>query len=113
MVRKPIRRGDIFWANLPGIGRHRCLVIQNDVLNRHLDETIVVPIITRGKEQVNSWEVEVPEGVCPQPSIINCRAIVTFKISRLEDYVASLDKHTLEGVDSALCLGLGLGIWSR
>lgn len=108
MVKRPIRRGDIFWVNLPRFKNHRWVVIQNDAANHQLEETILVPIVTQKRKKIRDWEVKVPEGICPEPSVINCSAIVTWSISELGDYVGSLDTDTLQRVDAALCTQLDI-----
>lgn len=111
MNNETVRRGDLYWAEPPGIGRHRFLVVQNNTFNAYFNETIVVPVVSKKREKINDWEVEVPEGTFPEPSIINCSAIVTLKNYELEDFIGTLDEQTMQGVDYALSVTLGLESW--
>lgn len=108
---KTIRRGDIYWAEPPAIGKHRFLVVQNNTFNSYFDETIVVPIISKKNHETTEWKVELPEGRFPKPSVINCSAIITIKSSELGDFVSNLDERTMQGVDYALSVTLGLESW--
>ena len=86
-------------------------MVQNNTFNTHFDETIVVPVVSKKREETNDWEVEVPEGTFPEPSVINCSAIVTLKKSELEDFIGTLDDQSMQGVDYALSVTLGLESW--
>lgn len=39
-------------------------MVQNDTFNAHLDK-MVVHIVSKKREKINDWEVEVPEGTFP------------------------------------------------
>lgn len=106
-----IRRGDVYWANPPKIGKHRYLVVQDDSFNRKFPETLVVPIVSKKEDKTHSWEVKVPEGTFTEPSIINCSAITLLDRSELNDFVATLDEKTMQGVDYGLSVTLGLQDW--
>ena len=106
-----IRRGDVYWANPPKIGKHRFLVVQDDSLNRNFKETLVVPIVSRKKDKTYSWEVAVPEGTLSKPSVINCSAIILLEHADLGDYVCTLDEKVMQGVDHGLTVVLGLQGW--
>ncbi|MBS3765543.1 type II toxin-antitoxin system PemK/MazF family toxin [Candidatus Bipolaricaulota bacterium] len=106
-----VRRGDLHWANPPKIGKHRFLIVQDDSFNRKFDEVLAVPIVSEKKEETNSWEVEVPEETFPEPSIVNCSAIVLIEKSDLGDFITSLGEKTMQGVDYALSITLGLQDW--
>ncbi|MBS3787800.1 type II toxin-antitoxin system PemK/MazF family toxin [Candidatus Bipolaricaulota bacterium] len=106
-----VRRGDLHWANPPKLGKHRFLIVQDDSFNRKFDEVLAVPIVSVKREEIHSWEVEVPEGTFPEPSIVNCSAIVLIEKSDLEDFITTLDEKTMQGVDYALSITLGLQDW--
>jgi len=106
-----VRRGDVHWANPPKIGKHRFLIVQDDSFNRKFDEVLAVPIVSVKREEIHSWEVEVPEETFPEPSIVNASAIVLIEKSDLGDFVTSLDEKTMQGVDYALSITLGLQDW--
>ncbi|MFP3952989.1 MAG: type II toxin-antitoxin system PemK/MazF family toxin [Candidatus Acetothermia bacterium] len=106
-----VRRGDVYWANPPKVGKHRFLVVQDDSFNRHFDETLVAPIVSKKERKTRTWEVEVPEGTFPKPSVINCSAILLVGMSELEDLVCAIDEKTMQGVDYAISITLGLQHW--
>lgn len=109
-----VRRGDIYWANPPKIGKHRFLIVQDDSFNRKFDETLAVPIVSKKGKKIHSWEIELPEGTFPKPSVINCSAIILLEHSDLGDFVDNvdnIDKKIMQGVDYGLSLALGLQDW--
>lgn len=105
-----VRRGDVHWANPPKIGKHRFLIVQDDSFNRKFAEVLAVPIVSV-KREIHSWEVEVPEETFAKPSIVNASAIVLIEKSDLGDFVTTLDEKTMQGVDYALSIALGLQDW--
>ena len=105
-----VRRGDLHWANPPKIGKHRFLIVQDDSFNRKFAEVLAVPIVSV-KREIHSWEVEVPEETFAKPSIVNASAIVLIEKSDLGDFVTTLDEKTMQGVDYALGIALGLQDW--
>lgn len=106
-----VRRGDVYWANPPKIGEHRFLVVQDDSLNRNFDETLAVPIVSRKEKQTHSWEVAVPEGTLPEPSVVNCSAIILLECADLGDFVCTLDEKVMQYVDQSMTIVLGLQDW--
>lgn len=111
-----ITRGDIFFADLsPVIGSEQggvrpVLVIQNDVGNKFSPTVIVAAITSRISKAQLPIHVEVTQedhGL-DRDSVILCEQIRTIDKGRLRDKVAHLEKDTMEKVDNALVISLGL-----
>jgi mRNA interferase MazF len=109
------RRGEVFWTEFdPVVGREMgktrpALVIQNDDGNRNSPTTIVVTITSRLLGLDYPFFVEVPEGVLPKASVVNCAHIRTVDKSRMKPgRLAMLDAATMARVDEALRASLGL-----
>jgi len=110
-----IRRGDIFTVKLdPITGADKvkarpALIIQNDLGNRFSPSTLVAPI-TSGQDPGYDFTVAVkaPEGGLIADSIILLNKIRTIDRSRLGKRLGRVDLETMEKVDRALRISLGL-----
>jgi mRNA interferase MazF len=104
-----IRQGDIFWVNLgspkgsePGF-RHPHVVIQNDVFNASLIDTVVVCALTTNLKRAQApGNVTLNKGEAnlAKKSVVNISQVVTVNKSDLEDKIGSLSsKRTEEIID--------------
>ncbi len=110
-----IRRGDIFSIDFEPVrgseqGKLRpALVIQNDIGNLH-SPTIIVAPITSGddaKFRVNV-AIKTPEGGLTNNSIILLNQIRTVDRSRFGRYWGHITPKTMQKVDEAIKISLGL-----
>ena len=115
-MRKAIRRGDLFYADLnPVVGSEQggirpVLVIQNDVGN-HFSPTVVAAAITSRKEQ-NSLPthllLENVPGLEPT-SLLLLEQLRTIDRKRLRGYIGRISKEKMLEVDAALAISIGIG----
>ncbi|HEY5468355.1 MAG TPA: type II toxin-antitoxin system PemK/MazF family toxin [Coriobacteriia bacterium] len=110
-----IRRGDVFWVRFdPAEGSEQrgtrpAVVIQNDPGNRYSPNTIVGSVTTKFASKPYPFIVELPEGVLPRHSALDCAQIRTIDKARLQGGpVAHLDPATMLAVDDAIRASLGL-----
>jgi len=116
MKLKTCRRGEVYFADLnPVIGHeqggHRpVLIIQNDVGNRYSPTTIVAPLTTAFSPRVYPTEVRVRAGAggLTRNSSILLNQIKAVDKDRLERRVGQLDAATMQRVDEAIKISLGL-----
>ena len=98
-----VRRGDVYYADLAGSvgseqgGLRPVVVIQNDKGNRFSPTLIVAPT-----------HVILPADSLEKASIVLLEQIRTIDKQRLGQWVCSLDRKTLQAIDEALCVSLGL-----
>lgn len=115
-MRKAIRRGDLFYADLnPVVGSEQggirpVLVIQNDVGN-HFSPTVVAAAITSRKAK-NSLPThilleDVP-GLAPT-SLLLLEQLRTIDRKRLRGYIGRISKEKMLEVDAALAISIGIG----
>ena len=111
------RRGEVYLTALdPTIGREikktrPALVIQNDVSNRHSDITIVAPITSTVRFPMNPVHVLLSTGketglVIPSVALFN--QIRAVDRARLIKRLGAVDQETLDRVDEAIEISLGL-----
>jgi mRNA interferase MazF len=107
-----MNRGDIFYANLdPSVGseankRRPCLIVSNDINNRVATTVTVLPITSNAK-RVYPFEVLLTD--LGRKSKAQANQVRTIAKQRLEGAaVARLEPETMELVDDALRLHLGI-----
>ena len=115
-MRKAIRRGDLFYADLnPVVGSEQggirpVLVIQNDVGN-HFSPTVVAAAITSRKAK-NSLPTHIllenVPGLAPT-SLLLLEQLRTIDRKRLRGYIGSISKEKMLEVDAALAISIGIG----
>lgn len=115
-MRKAIRRGDLFYADLnPVVGSEQggirpVLVIQNDVGN-HFSPTVVAAAITSRKAK-NSLPTHIllenVPGLAPT-SLLLLEQLRTIGRKRLRGYIGRISKEKMLEVDAALAISIGIG----
>ena len=115
-MRKAIRRGDLFYADLnPVVGSEQggirpVLVIQNDVGN-HFSTTVVAAAITSRKAK-NSLPTHIllenVPGLAPT-SLLLLEQLRTIDRKRLRGYIGRISKEKMLEVDAALAISIGIG----
>ncbi|KKM08638.1 PemK family transcriptional regulator [Clostridiales bacterium PH28_bin88] len=111
-----VRRGDIFFAQLnPVVGSEQggtrpVLIIQNDIGNQYSPTTIIVAITSQIMKAKLPTHVEVSsqKSGLERDSVILAEQIRTIDKSRLKQKIAFLDDETMERVDRAVEISLGL-----
>lgn len=109
-------RGDIYLVNFdPTIGSEikktrPALILQNNVANRFSPVTIVAALSSQFDEPVYPTEVLIkpPEGGLPKPSVVLLNQIRTIDKRRLMTKLGSLRGETMNNVDRAMRISLGL-----
>ena len=115
-MRKAIRLGDLFYADLnPVVGSEQggirpVLVIQNDVGN-HFSPTVVAAAITSRKAK-NSLPTHIllenVPGLAPT-SLLLLEQLRTIDRKRLRGYIGRISKEKMLEVDAALAISIGIG----
>ena len=115
-MRKAIRRGDLFYADLnPVVGSEQggirpVLVIQNDVGN-HFSPTVVAAAITSRKAK-NSLPTHIllenVPGLAPA-SLLLLEQLRTIDRKRLRGYIGRISKEKMLEIDAALAISVGIG----
>ncbi|MCL5935433.1 MAG: type II toxin-antitoxin system PemK/MazF family toxin [Clostridia bacterium] len=111
-----IRRGDIFYCDLSPVvgseqgGTRPVLVLQNDIGNQYSPTTIIAAItsqISKAKLPTHVEVKAVTSGL-EKDSVILLEQIRTIDRSRLKEKVATLDSDTMDKVNRAVEISLGL-----
>ena len=111
-----IKRGDMFYANLSPVkgseqgGVRPVLIIQNNIGNKYSPTVIVAAItskINKGKLPTHV-ELDTTHYKIPKNSVILLEQIRTIDKTRLEEKIGTLDERTMERVNRALAISLGI-----
>ena len=110
------RRGDVYLVSFdPTVGAEirktrPALVVQNDVANRRSPITIVAAITSQFDLPLYPTEVliDVPEGGLGVQSVVLLNQIRSIDTQRLARRLGRLRTETMERIDRALTISLGL-----
>ena len=112
-----IRRGDIWWSNLPELvgsspGYTRpVLVVQSNRFNESAINTVVIAIISRNTTLVGSEGnvlLTKVQSNLPHDSVVNVSQLFTIDETTLRDHVGTLSEKKMTQVDNGLKKVLGL-----
>lgn len=110
------RRGEVWLVALdPTVGHEiqktrPAVVVQNDHSNRTAQTTIVVPLTSTVGSRLYPTEVLVTagEGGCRVDSVVLLRQLRCIDRTRLLKRLGTVRGHTLDAIDQALLITLGL-----
>jgi len=111
-----IKRGEIYFAQLnPVIGSEQggirpVLIVQNDIGNQYSPTTIVLAITSQiNKAKLPTHvELKAKEYGLERDSVILAEQVRTIDKSRLKQRIAVLKQETMQRVDQALAISMGL-----
>ncbi len=112
-----IRRGEIWWANLPEpVGsepgyRRPVLVIQSNEFNRSRIATVIAVVVTsnvRLAQAPGNVFLSARQSKLPQDSVANVSQVLTVDKNFLTEKVSMLPVYLLEQVEKGLRLALHL-----
>ena len=111
-----VRRGDIFYADLsPVVGSEQggvrpVVIVQNDVGNKHSPTVIAAAITSRTEKNKLPTHIEVTADRfgLQKDSVILLEQVRTIDKKRLKEKMGHLEDETMEKVNSAISLSLGL-----
>ena len=114
-MERKIMRGEIYIADLDPVvgseqgGERPVLVIQNNQGNKHSPTVIVLAITSRFHKKRNlPTHVPIESGDLSKNSIALAEQVRTIDKSRLIHYVGRASKETMDFVDDALKVSMGV-----
>jgi mRNA interferase MazF len=112
-----VRRGDLVWVNCdPSVGAEpkklrTCVVVSNDIANRFGQVVTVVPtqrFTAERHRRAYMVDLRAPRSPLKAQRIANASMVTTFDRSRLLKRAGRVTNDTLEKLDAALRIHLGL-----
>lgn len=112
---RTIKRGDIYYADLnPAVGSEQggirpVLVVQNDVGNCYSPTIIIVVLTSKSKKKLPTHiSIHSGEGNIAMDSTVLLEQLRTIDKFRLQKYVGSISGETMDRIDRAMLVSLGL-----
>ncbi len=113
-----INRGDIYYADLsPVVGSEQggirpVLVVQNNVGNKYSPTIIIAAITSQLSKAKLPTHIELNKDSfnLPKDSVVLLEQIRTLDKRRLKEKLSSLDDVTMQKIDVAIMISLGLAI---
>lgn len=108
------RRGEVWLVNWnPATGSEQAgmrpaVVVQNNIGNEKAPTTIVAAVSSSVRVFPMNVRVPPPEGGLRQDSIVKTSQLLTVAKNRLEKKLGKLNKETMDKVNKAIILSLGL-----
>lgn len=112
---RTIKRGDIYYADLnPAVGSEQggirpVLVVQNDVGNCYSPTIIIAVLTSKSKKKLPTHiSIHSGEGNIAMDSTVLLEQLRTIDKFRLQKYVGSISGETMDRIDRAMLVSLGL-----
>lgn len=105
-----MRRGEVWWANLPPpFGRRPVVLLSRDEAYLIRDLIILAPLTTR----IRDIPAEVPLGPedgLSRACVVNLDTIYTHSKTTLQEHITSLRSEKIQAIDAAIHFALGLQV---
>lgn len=102
-----IARGDVWDADIPGVGRHPVVIATRDAAIPVMRSLVCVLVTSTIRGHVAEVEVGPDEGL-DHASAVNCDNVFTIPASRLTRHRGRLGPIAIRQFDEALTVALGL-----
>jgi mRNA interferase MazF len=103
-----MRRGDVYWASLPGAAHRRPVVIVSRSEAVRVRSLVTIAPVTRTIRGLDSELVLGPDQGLRTRCVANCDSLRTVSKRRLTRRIGSLDASVLVQLDLALRYALGI-----
>ena len=103
-----MRRGEVWWAELPPpIGKRPALLLSRDAAYK-VRKSVTVAMVTRSIRDIPVEVVIGPEDGMPARCVINVDSILTIPKSTLTERITTLSSGKMSAVEKAIMFALDL-----
>jgi mRNA interferase MazF len=96
------RRGELWWCELPDIGRRPVLVLSRDAAIPRLRRTLIAPCTTTLRGLPSEVVLEPGDDPVPRPSAVNLDSVESVSVAVLVERLGSLSGSRMREVCAAL-----------
>lgn len=96
------RRGEIWWCELPDIGRRPVVVLSRDAAIPRLRRALVAPCTTTIRNLPSEVHLEPGDDPVPRSSAVNLDSVESISIAVLVDRLGTLSTQRMEEICAAL-----------
>lgn len=104
-----MRRGEVWWANLPSPwGRRPVVLLARDEAYSLLTWVMVAPLTTRLRHNPTHVLLDPEADGVPTPSVVNLDAIQSIHLEWLESWITQLSTKQIQAIDGSIHFALSL-----
>lgn len=106
-----VHRGNIFWVDFnfstgsEQAGFRPCVIVSNEIANKHSPTVTAVPLTTRQKKPLPTHAIIHATGYT---STALCEQVLSVSKERLQNYIGSCTEQEMRDIDDCLLAQLGL-----
>jgi mRNA interferase MazF len=100
-------RGEVWWCELPEVGRRPVVVLSRDAAIPRLRRTLIAPCTTTIRRIPSEVLLEPGEDPIPQTSVINVDSVESVSLGTLVERLGRLSDDRMRQVCKALELAVG------
>ena len=98
----PAHRGEVWWCELPDIGRRPVVVLSRDAAIPRLRRALVAPCTTTVRGLASEVVLRPPEDPVPRASAVNLDSVESVSVSVLVDRIGTLSGDRMLQICRAL-----------
>jgi mRNA interferase MazF len=99
-------RGEVWWCELPAVGRRPVVVLSRDAAIPRLGRTLVAPCTTRVRGLPSEVVLEPGEDPVPRASAVNLDSVESVSVGVLVDRLGRLSDERMRQVCAALAVAV-------
>jgi mRNA interferase MazF len=100
------RRGDVWWCELPDVGRRPVVVLSRDAAIPRLCRALIAPCTTTVRGLPSEVVLEPGEDPVPRPSAVNLDSVESVSIGVLVERLGALGSQRMRQVCDALAIAV-------
>jgi mRNA interferase MazF len=100
-------RGEVWWCELPEIGRRPVVVLSRDAAIPRLRRTLIGPCTTTIRGLASEVRLEPSEDPIPRTSVVNLDSVESVSIATLVERLGRLSDERMDQICGALDVATG------
>lgn len=100
-------RGDVWWCEVPHVGRRPVVVLTRDAAIPRLRRAVVAPCTTRVRGLPSEVVLEPPDDPVPKRSAVSLDSVESVSLGALVDRLGRLSDGRMRQICSALLAAVG------
>lgn len=103
------RRGEVWWCELPEVGRRPVLVLSRDAAIPRLGRTLIAPCTTTIRGLASEVELDPDADPVPRSTAVNLDSVESVSLGVLVDRLGRLSDDRMREVCAALSVAVDCG----
>ena len=102
-------RGEIWWCELPELGRRPIVVLSRDAAIPRLRRTLIGPCTTTIRGIPSEVRLDPGEDPIPRPSVVNLDSVESVSLGTLVERIGRLSDERMRQICDALAIAVACG----